>query len=71
MLLVCANRVAHRAVSGSWSVLRGFSARGELVLLLLLEQVVVPIVLLPLCVHVDHRWRATVVAESEQFEQES
>ena len=51
--------------------MRGVSARSELVLLLLLEQVVVPIVLLPLCVHVDHRWRATVVAESEQFEQES
>ena len=70
MLLVCANRVAHRAVSGSWSVLRGFSARGELVLLLL-EQVVVPTVLLPLCVHVDHRWRAMMMAGSGLFEQES
>ena len=63
--------MAHGAVSGSWSVLRGVSARSELVLLLLLEQVVVPIVLLPLCVHVDHRCRAMMMAGSGLFEQES
>ena len=56
------------SADGCWSVMRGFSGRGEL---LLLEKVVVPIVLLPLCVHIGHNWRAMIVAESEQFEQES
>ena len=64
--------MAHGAVSGSRSIMGGVSARGELVLLLLLlEWVVVPIVLLPLCVRVKHGWRAMMMAGSGQFEQES
>ena len=59
--------------SGSWGhkwQSERLSARCELVLLLL-EQVVVPVVLLPLRVHVEHRRRAMMRAGSGQFEQES
>ena len=62
--------MAHGAISGSRSVVGGVSARSELVVLLL-EQVVVPVKLLPLCVHVEHRCRAMMMAGSGQFEQES
>ena len=41
-------------ICGCRSVLGDVSTRGEL-MLLLLEQVVVPVVLLPLCVHGEHR----------------
>ena len=56
MLLAHANGMAHGAVCGSRCVLGGVRARGKL-MLLLLEQVMVPVVLLPLCVHDRHRWR--------------
>ena len=70
MLLVRADRMAHRSISGSRSILGSFSARCEL-LLLLVEQVVVPVVLLPLGVHDKSRWRTKTMAGSGQFEQES
>ena len=69
MLLAHANGMAHGAVCGSRCVLGGVRARGKL-MLLLLEQVMVPVVLLPLCAHDRHRWR-TKMAGSGQFEQES
>ena len=66
MLLVRADRMAHRSISGSRSILGSFSARCEL-LLLLVEQVVVPVVLLPLGVHDKSRWRTKTMAGSGQF----
>ena len=69
MLLVHADGMAHRAVCGSRCVVGGVRARGKL-MLLLLEQVMVPIVLLPLGIHDRRRWR-TKMAGSGQFEQES
>ena len=71
MLLVRADRMAHRSISGSRRILGSFSARCELLLLLLVEQVVVPVVLLPLGVHDKSRWRTKTMAGSGQFEQES
>ena len=38
-----ADRVAHRAVGASWSILRGFVAGWRLVLLLLLQEIVLPV----------------------------
>ena len=70
MLLVRADRMAHRSISGSRSILGSFSARCEL-LVVLVEQVVVPVVLLPLGVHDKSRWRTKTMAGSGQFEQES
>ena len=70
MLLVHADGMAHGAVCGCRRVLGGVRARSELVLMLL-EQVVVPVILLPLGVHDDHRWRTKMMAGSGQFEHES
>ena len=49
-----ADRVAHRAVGASWSILRGFVAGWRLVLLLL-QEIVLPVELLPLRIHVGQR----------------
>ena len=54
MLLVHADGVAHGAVCGCRRVVGSVRARSELVLLLL-QQVVIPVVLLPLGVHDGHR----------------
>ena len=67
MLLVHANG---GAICGCRRVLGGVRARGKL-MLLLLEQVVVPIILLPLGVHDGYRWRTKMMAGSGQFEHES
>ena len=63
MLLVHADRVAHGAVCGNWCVLGGIRARGKL-MLLLLEKVVVPVILLPLCVHDRLRRESKMIARS-------
>ena len=54
---VATDRVAHGAVGAGWSVLRAFMARWSLVLLLLLHEIVLPVELLPLSVHGNHRWK--------------
>ena len=68
MLLVDADGVAHGAVCGCRCVVGSVRARSEL---LLLQQVVIPIVLLPLGVHDEHRCRTRMIAGSGQFEHES
>ena len=68
MLLVHANRVAHGAIGGGRCVMGGVCFRSEL---LLMQQVMIPIILLPLGIHAEHRWRTKMIAGSSQFEQES
>ena len=36
-----------------------------------MQKVMIPIILLPLGIHDDHRWRTKMIAGSSQFEQES
>ena len=68
MLLVRADGVAHGAVCGCRCVMGSVRDRSEL---LLVQQVMIPIILLPLGIHDEHRWRTKMIAGSGQFEQES
>ena len=68
MLLVHADGVAHGAICGCRCVMGSVRARSEL---LLVQQVMIPIILLPLGIHDEHRWRTKMIAGSGQFEQES
>ena len=68
MLLVHADGVAHGAICGCRCVMGSVRARSEL---LLVQQVMIPIILLPLGIHDEHRRRTKMIAGSGQFEQES
>ena len=68
MLLVHADGVAHGSVCGGRCVLGSVGARSKL---LLVHQIMIPVILLPLGVHDEHRWATRMIAESGQFEQES